>query len=55
MILVDTNVWIDHLHRIEPELSGLLMSDEICCHDLVLTELSLGSFKKAERVPVCPE
>ena len=46
MILVDTNVWIDHLHRAEPELSELLMSDEICCHDLVLTELALGSLKK---------
>ena len=46
MILVDTNVWIDHLHRTEPELSELLMSDEICCHDLVLTELALGSLKK---------
>lgn len=48
MILVDTNVWIDHLHHAEPELSELLIRDEICCHDLVLTELALGSLKKRD-------
>lgn len=48
MILVDTNVWIDHLHHAEPELSELLVRDEICCHDLVLTELALGSLKKRD-------
>ena len=42
MILVDTNVWVDHLHHAEPELSEHLIRDEICCHDLVLTELALG-------------
>lgn len=48
MILVDTNVWVDHLHHAEPELSELLICDEICCHDLVLTELALGSLKKRD-------
>ena len=48
MILVDTNVWVDHLHHAEPELSEHLIRDEICCHDLVLTELALGSLKKRD-------
>ena len=43
MILVDTNVWIDHLHAREAALVCLLEQDEAAVHDLVLTELALGS------------
>ena len=28
MILVDTNVWIDHLHAREPVLAAILEQDE---------------------------
>ena len=48
MILVDTNVWIVHLHNAEPDFLEILLRDEICCHDLVLTELALGSLKKRD-------
>jgi len=46
VILVDTSVWIDHLHASEPRLVTLLESDEVGCHPLVIEELALGSIKQ---------
>lgn len=46
MILVDTAVWIDHLHRIEPELVDLLGRDEVGGHPLIVEEMALGSMKE---------
>lgn len=46
MILVDTSVWIDHLHDAEPRLVELLETDAICCHALVIEELALGRLKQ---------
>jgi predicted nucleic acid-binding protein len=43
MILVDTSVWIDHLHKADPVLVELLLADEVCTHPLVIEELALGS------------
>ncbi|OBC07964.1 type II toxin-antitoxin system VapC family toxin [Gordonia sp. w5E2] len=43
MILVDTSVWIDHLHAKDERLPSLLADDEIGCHPLVVEELALGS------------
>jgi len=45
LILVDTSVWIDHLHKAEPSLDAVLARDEVVCHTLVIQELSLGSIK----------
>jgi predicted nucleic acid-binding protein len=45
MILVDTSVWIDHLHAGEPLLVELLGRDQVGCHHLVIEELALGSIK----------
>ncbi len=50
MILVDTSVWIDHLHAAEPGLVDLLGRDEIGCHPFVVEELALGSIKKRAEV-----
>ena len=44
-ILVDTNVWIDHLRTTEPVLVDLLERDQVCVHQSVLTELALGNLK----------
>jgi hypothetical protein len=46
MILVDTSVWIDHLHSAEPALVELLGRDEVGCHPLVIEELALRSIKQ---------
>ncbi len=43
MILVDTSVWIDHLHRADPTLMRLLDTDEVVTHLCVIGELACGS------------
>ncbi|MEZ0342285.1 type II toxin-antitoxin system VapC family toxin [Mycobacterium sp. pV006] len=43
MILVDTAVWLDHLHAAEPRLVEQLELDAVGCHPLVVEELALGS------------
>lgn len=48
MILVDTSVWIDHLHKAEPTLVDVLARDEVVCHTLVIQELALGSIKERQ-------
>jgi predicted nucleic acid-binding protein len=50
VILVDSSIWIDHLHRAEPELIALLGDDEVGCHPLVIEELALGSIKQRDVV-----
>jgi predicted nucleic acid-binding protein len=50
LILVDTSVWIDHLHSAEARLVSLLTEDEIGCHPLVVEELALGSMKQRDVV-----
>lgn len=50
MILVDTSVWIDHLHHADPALAGALDRDEVATHPLVIEELALGGI--AERPTV---
>jgi predicted nucleic acid-binding protein len=45
MILVDTSVWIDHLHVGEPLLAELLEQTEVCRHPMVVAELALGTMR----------
>ena len=45
MILVDTSIWIDHLHRVESPLSRLLEDAEVCVHPMIIGELALGSLR----------
>ena len=44
-VLVDTNIWIDHLWNTEPVLVDLLERDQVCLHQSVITELALGNLK----------
>ena len=44
-VLVDTNIWIDHLRKTEPVLFDLLERDQVCVHQSVITELALGNLK----------
>ncbi|MGB3414159.1 MAG: type II toxin-antitoxin system VapC family toxin [Microbacteriaceae bacterium] len=50
MILVDTSIWVDHLHKSDPELVKLLHDDEVGCHEYVIQELALGSIARRETV-----
>lgn len=46
MILVDTSVWINHLHRADPLLIELLERNEVASHPLVIGELAVGSIAR---------
>lgn len=50
MILVDTSVWIDHLHKTERQLVEQLEVDEVGGHPAVIEELALGSIAQGEGV-----
>ena len=50
MILVDTSVWIDHLHRHDAELARLLEAVQVGVHPMVLGELALGSLRNRDSV-----
>jgi predicted nucleic acid-binding protein len=50
LILVDTSVWIDHLHATDARLVRLLADDEIGCHPLIVEELALGSIQQRDVV-----
>lgn len=50
MILVDTSIWIDHLHQAQPALVALLDADKVGCHPLVIEELALGSIRQRTTV-----
>jgi predicted nucleic acid-binding protein len=45
VILVDTSIWIDHLHRVESPLLRLLEDAEVCIHPMIIGELALGSLR----------
>lgn len=48
MILVDTSIWIDHLHRAEPVLIELLNASDVAGHPMVVGELALGVLRDRE-------
>lgn len=50
MILVDTSVWIDHLHRTVPGLVQLLEDGLVSTHPMVIGELALGSLRDRREV-----
>jgi predicted nucleic acid-binding protein len=45
MILVDTGLWIDHLHQTEPDLVTLLEQSQVCIHPMIIGELALCSLR----------
>jgi len=50
MILVDTSVWIDHLHKSDERLATLLMRVEAATHPMVIGELALGSIRRRSTI-----
>jgi predicted nucleic acid-binding protein len=50
MILVDTSIWIDHLHATDERLAEFLADDTVGCHPSVIEELALGSLKQRDLV-----
>jgi predicted nucleic acid-binding protein len=50
MILIDTSVWIDHLHATEHRLVELLDRGQVAQHPMVIGELALGTIRDRERM-----
>ncbi len=50
MVLVDTSVWVDHLRQRDAELVKLLLADRVCCHTMILGELSCGNLQNRKQV-----
>jgi len=42
MILVDTSVWVDHLHRGDAQLADLLERAKVVVHPFVVGEMACG-------------
>lgn len=43
MVLADTSVWVTHLRRGSPRLSGLLSDGAVAVHPFVIGELACGN------------
>ncbi|MEN8203893.1 MAG: PIN domain-containing protein [Bacteroidota bacterium] len=50
MILVDTSVWIDHLHYVNEDLKELLLTSQVCIHPYILGELACGNISNRKEV-----
>ena len=50
MILVDTSVWIDHLHSPDVHLRRLVDAGEVLMHAMVVGEISCGRLRNREGV-----
>ena len=49
MILVDTSIWIDHLHSSDPALMSLLDDGKVLCHPLVIGEIAMGALRSRSK------
>lgn len=49
-MLVDTSVWVEHLRRGDPTLSGLLSRGEVECHPFIIGELALGTLRRRSEI-----
>ncbi len=61
MILVDANIWIDHLRHGDPHLNDLIRERRIRMHPYTIAEVGLGSLAhreividQLERLPQAP-
>jgi predicted nucleic acid-binding protein len=50
MILLDTSIWIDHLHRGKPGIDFLLRANRVLIHPFVVGEIALGSLRNRQAV-----
>ncbi|QJE71741.1 type II toxin-antitoxin system VapC family toxin [Aerophototrophica crusticola] len=46
MILVDTNIWVDHFRDTDPLLDCLLGKGMVGTHPFILGELAMGNFRR---------
>jgi predicted nucleic acid-binding protein len=50
MTLVDTSVWINHLHDGNQRLSEMLVGGDVVCHPLIVGELACGHLQRRREI-----
>jgi predicted nucleic acid-binding protein len=50
LILADTSIWVDHLHRGVERMRNLLDAEEVILHPYVVGELALGTLRNRRLV-----
>jgi predicted nucleic acid-binding protein len=50
MVLVDTNVWINHFRKADAELVANLNTGSVACHPFIIGELACGNLKNREEI-----
>lgn len=50
MILVDTSIWIDHLHRGNARLAAFLQHEPPATHPFVIGELACGHLRNRDEI-----
>ena len=50
MVLVDTSVWVSHLHDGNIGLEKLLRDGEVVCHPFIVGELACGNLKNRHEI-----
>ncbi len=50
MILVDTNIWINHFHKSDSELMVLLNRGAVVCHPFIIGELACGNLNNRKEI-----
>ena len=50
MVLVDTSIWVTHLHHGSRQLEKLLMGAEVMCHPFIIGELACGNLKNRNEI-----
>ena len=48
MILVDTNVWVDHLRQADKDMQRHLAAGNVATHPMVIGELACGNLPRRE-------
>jgi len=50
MVIVDTSIWVTHLHQGSRQLEKLLMDAEVTCHPFIIGELASGNLKNRNEI-----
>ena len=50
MVLVDTNIWINHFKKTDAELVANLNTGSVACHPYIIGELACGNLKKRSEI-----
>ena len=50
MVLVDTNIWINHFRKTDPDLVTCLNQGSVACHPFIIGELAAGNLKNRAEI-----